>query len=280
MAVAEKVIRVVVLNCGYTCPAIEKERGQYDEIFSSLLEAALERAISRDPTPMKWRLSIRGYDVVKEMYPHTVDDIDALIISGSPNGAYQDLPWIKALCHYIEYIYREQSSIKLYGSCFGHQVICQALFSSRGAIVEKSPTGWELGVHAIEISDEFLGEFSSLIPSKSLRLQFLHGDHVVFPRGTLPGSIRLIGSTTHCPVQGIYQPGRILTYQGHPEFDQFINTECLKLVGGRVGWDLAFTESAIAAASVSDDAAIAADVLMAFLLDITAQSEYNAKEIA
>lgn len=165
-------------------------------------------------------------------------------------------------------VYHEHPSVKLYGSCFGHQIICQALFAERGAIVQKDPAGYELGVHTININDEFAKKFSGLLGSKTLRLQFLHGDHVKFPEGSLPSGCEVIGSTPHCHVQGIYQKGRILTYQGHPEFDEFINTECLKLVGERVGWEPNFTDAAIAAAQAQDDAATATDIMVAFFLDV------------
>ncbi|KAJ9137130.1 hypothetical protein NKR23_g9379 [Pleurostoma richardsiae] len=165
----EHVISIVVLNCGYTSPSIEKERGQYDDIFASLLLPAAERVSARIAKTTKLKFNIKGYDTVKQVYPLTLQGIDAIIISGSPNGAYQDLEWIRKLDGFVSYVYHEHPSIKLYG---------------------------------------------------------------------------------------------------HPEFDQFINTECLKLVGKRVGWDADFTSSAIAAARARDDAAIAADIMVAFFLDM------------
>ncbi|KAF7554924.1 hypothetical protein G7Z17_g2537 [Cylindrodendrum hubeiense] len=267
MTTFEDVISVAVFNCGYTCPSIQKERGQYHDIFASLLRPALERVCSKSAKSPSVKLSIIGWDAVNQVYPPTLDNINAIIVSGSPNGAYQDLEWIQTLSRYISYVYHQHPSIKIYGSCFGHQIICQALWSDQGAIVGKDPSGWELGVHRIDVSDEFAEKFPSLLPSKTLRLQFLHGDHVVLPNGSLPEGIHMIGSTSHCQVQGIYQPGRILTYQGHPEFDQFINTECLKLVGERVGWGPEFLASAIAAAAECDDAIIAADIIVVFFFE-------------
>ncbi|KAH7006977.1 class I glutamine amidotransferase-like protein [Ilyonectria destructans] len=257
------IISVAVLNCGYTCPNIQKERGQYHDIFALLLRPALER-LNRGPNWPNAKLNVTGWDTVNQVYPPSLDRIDAIIISGSPNGAYQDLEWIRALDRYISYVYHQHPSIKIYGSCFGHQIICQAVFRDQGALVAKDPAGWELGVNTVDVSDEFADTFSSLLPSKSLRLQFLHGDHVAFTNGRLPNGVHLVGSTAHCQIQGIYQPGKILTFQGHPEFDQFINTECLKLVGQRVGWEAEFLDSAMAAAAQSDDAAIAADIIVAF----------------
>lgn len=133
--------------------------------------------------------------------------------------------------------------------------------------MERDPSGWELGVQNINLSDEFVARFSNLLPNKSLKLQFLHGDHVTISDKGLPEDIILVGSTSHCQIQGIYQRGRILTYQGHPEFDEFITTECLKLVSQRVGWEPAFAESAMMAAERKDDAAIASDIIIAFFLE-------------
>lgn len=167
--------------------------------------------------------------------------------------------------------YSSHPSLRFYGSCFGHQVICKALFEKRGAIVQKDPAGWELGVHSVALTDDFLQRFSKYLPvseTKLLRFQFLHGDHVLLPEGSVPEDVYLVGTTPHCETQGIYQPGRLLTYQGHPEFDEFIETVCLELVGKRVGWEPSFTEEAIAAARAPDDAILAADTIAAFLLDV------------
>lgn len=72
-----------------------------------------------------------------------------------------------------------------------------------------------------------------------MRLQMIHGDWVVF----LPGQEKLpepwvnVGSTEVCPVQGLYYPGRVLTYQGHFEFDVFVNSESCLEFARRYGWD-------------------------------------------
>lgn len=39
---------------------------------------------------------------------------------------------------------------------------------------------------------------------------------------SVPAGCDLIGSTARCQVHGLHQPGRILTLQGHPEFDRFM----------------------------------------------------------
>ncbi|KAH7176893.1 class I glutamine amidotransferase-like protein [Dactylonectria macrodidyma] len=268
MTLSKRVVSVAVFNCGYTAPSIQNARGQFHEIFTALLKPAFQRVRDSNPELPDIALDIKGWDTVKQEYPSTLDKIDAILVTGSPRGAYEDLEWIRTLDRYLADVYQQHPSIKIYGSCFGHQIICQAIFRDQGAVVAKDPSGFELGVHTINVSDEFLESFSGLLPSKSLRIQFLHADHVTFMNGSIPNGVHLIGSTSQCQNQGIYQPGRILTLQGHPEFDQFITTECLKLVGHRVGWEEEFLDAAIASATVSDDAAIAANIIVAFFLGL------------
>lgn len=51
-----------------------------------------------------------------------------------------------------------------------------------------------------------------------------HRDAVV----TLPPGVDSIGGSVACGVHGMYKPGRILSFQGHPEFDEKTMTIILK----------------------------------------------------
>ena len=44
----------------------------------------------------------------------------------------------------------------------------------------------------------------------------------------IPAGCVNLGSTPICEVQGLYMPGRILTVQGHPEYDGFVITSLLE----------------------------------------------------
>jgi GMP synthase-like glutamine amidotransferase len=123
-------------------------------------------------------------------------------------------------------LYSSHLSIKIFGSCFGHQLLCHVLFSSAGKnIVCQDPKGYELGVKPITLSPSFLSHFGPVTSnpphSDQLRLQFVHADHVDLPE--LPEGFYSIGSSQHCASQGIWKKGRVLTYQGHAEFDRFVN---------------------------------------------------------
>lgn len=58
---------------------------------------------------------------------------DAFLITGSPAGVYDPLPWIPRLLDFI----RSAQGSKMVGVCFGHQAMAEAL----GGHVEKSEKG-------------------------------------------------------------------------------------------------------------------------------------------
>ena len=58
---------------------------------------------------------------------------DAYLITGSPAGVYEPLPWIAPLMQFI----RAANDSKMVGVCFGHQVMAEAL----GGHVEQSRQG-------------------------------------------------------------------------------------------------------------------------------------------
>src|SRR5437879_6195083 len=69
-------------------------------------------------------------------------------------------PLFKSLTNERLEIYTQHTHIKLFGSCFGHQLICHALFSTPNhRAVSRDPKGWELGVHPITLSKAFFKHF-------------------------------------------------------------------------------------------------------------------------
>ncbi|KAH6644932.1 class I glutamine amidotransferase-like protein [Truncatella angustata] len=152
-------------------------------------------------------------------YPSETSGIDAFIITGSVCSVYDDFPWIRTLMQYIRYIYDTQPHIKFFGSCFGHQILAQSLLAEHGVRVEKSKYGWENGVHDVTHSAQFTAYFP-LLREEAMRYQFVHQDEVV--ADYLPYGWLSIGYSDMCAIQGLFQPGRVLTYQGHPEFDRDI----------------------------------------------------------
>ena len=183
-------------------------------------------------------------------------------------------------------IYTYHPSIKLFGSCFGHQLLSHVLFSPPSTIiVSQDPKGYELGVHPVTLSAAFLSNFGTVTSNPSnpqqLRQQFIHQDHVVPPNGILPEGFHSIGSSEHCAFQGVWKKGRVLTYQGHAEFDRFINGETLKVFGASK-WEAAYMAKSLEQVDRDDDAIWAASVMLKFFLETPdeniAGSEFGEQE--
>lgn len=125
--------------------------------------------------------------------------------------------------------------MKILGICFGHQIIGRAL----GVKVGRSDAGWEIAVCDMDLSepgkklfgkDKLVSGWSPL-PSPSMlmkhcqRIQQMHQDIVhEYPANVVP-----LGSSPRCAVQGMYRPGKFMTVQGHPEFNEEIVTEIVTL---------------------------------------------------
>lgn len=74
-----------------------------------------------------------------------------------------------------------------------------------------------------------------------------------------------IGRSEHCALQGIWKRGRVLTYQGHAEFDEFVNGETVKVFGKY--WEEEFLQQALRnVENGEDDALWAAGVMLRFFL--------------
>jgi GMP synthase-like glutamine amidotransferase len=100
----------------------------------------------------------------------------------------------------------------------------------------------------------------------------VHRDQVYIP--VLPEGFHNIGSSVHCPLQGVWKEGRVLTLQGHAEFDRFINTETVKVFGNIV-WSEEVMRLALKAVDQDDDAIWAAGVLLRFFLESTEEASLD-----
>lgn len=73
-------------------------------------------------------------DVRAGELPEPVDICAAYIITGSPAGAYDPLPWIPPLEAFLRAV---RGRAQLVGICFGHQVMARAF----GGVVARSDKG-------------------------------------------------------------------------------------------------------------------------------------------
>jgi len=201
------------LLCDTPSPPVLKEDGDYHQIFDIWL-----RSVSPSVD-----FTLDAFDVRNEMeYPSEDAKYDGILLTGSAASAYEDVEWINKLVGYTANLARSRPDVKLFGICFGHQIIGRAL---GGTCVPNSR--WEVGITEIQLTE--IGR--RIFGAQSLNIQEMHRDHVPM---VLPG-FELLGSTDACHNQGMvrYNPdasGRlaklsdiqILTVQGHPEFTKSI----------------------------------------------------------
>ena len=133
--------------------------------------------------------------------------LDAILITGSPAGVYDQLPWMAPLMKFI----RDAAAIRVpqIGICFGHQAVAFAL----GARVEKSDKGWGIGRHVYDIvsPQSWMGD----TPPQTFSRGVSHQDQVL----SLPPGATQMAKSTFCEFAALsYPQENAISFQGHPEF--------------------------------------------------------------
>ncbi|KAJ6444945.1 Glutamine amidotransferase type 1 [Purpureocillium lavendulum] len=212
-----RALRLAVLECDSPQPQTREQYGNYTGVFTALLSAAAAESAGALPSSeLSALVSIKGYDIVNELHTYPdLDDIDAVLLTGSRHNAYDNDPWIKNLLDFTTRALDTDGRVKVVGICFGHQIIARAL----GAKVGKSDKGWEVAVTDVDLTPAG----KHIFELDTLRIHQMHHDVVFgFPDGAVP-----LGANAFCDNQGMYSPGRYLTVQGHPEFTTDIISEVL-----------------------------------------------------
>ncbi|KAF9451446.1 class I glutamine amidotransferase-like protein, partial [Macrolepiota fuliginosa MF-IS2] len=200
----------------------------YHDVFCQFLTGSL-------PPNSNTTVVIDGFDTVNEMkYPEEerISEYDMIMLTGSPASAYENLEWINRLIAFVQHVAKDHPKVKIYGICFGHQIVCRAL---SGKCVSNGGR-WEAGPTTLQLTD--LGK--SIFGVEQLNIQQMHQDHIPLDSLSDPLSskqLHLIGSTPTAGNQGIVkfysdenqgdkslERIHIITLQGHPEFNERIAT--------------------------------------------------------
>ena len=145
---------------------------------------------------------IETFDVQAGELPDP-DAHDAVLITGSPAGVYDNYPWIAPLMAFI----RAAKDSKMVGVCFGHQVMSEAL----GGQVEKSEKGWGAGLHHYNI----LHAEPWLDGAREIAIPASHQDQVVIQ----PPNTDVVAASDFTPFAGLAWTDRTaISFQFHPEF--------------------------------------------------------------
>jgi GMP synthase-like glutamine amidotransferase len=145
-----------------------------------------------------------SFDVPAGQLPPVPGGHDAYLITGSPAGVYDPLPWIGEL---IAFLRATDRTTPIVGICFGHQIMAEAF----GGHVEKSDKGWGVGLHTYPIvrHEPWMDDVQAVSVPAS------HQDQVVLP----PPDAEVIASSLFTPYAGLsWRNRRAISFQFHPEF--------------------------------------------------------------
>ena len=147
----------------------------------------------------------KTFNILDDEFPKDHLECDGWIVTGSPHGVYEDHSWIPTVSQLINNVY--EANLPIFGVCFGHQLIAQAL----GGHVEKSEKGWGLGLHTYQVNNK--PEYMSNL-SEEVTLNICHQDQVLRP----PQGATVYAKSEFCENAGFYIKDKVLTMQAHPEF--------------------------------------------------------------
>ena len=221
-----------ILETGRPPVALRAEWGSYGDMVRTML------GVDRQ---------YRSYDVQAGELPATPTECAAYVITGSPAGVNDDLPWIPP---FLDFLRAVRGQAKLVGICFGHQAMAKAF----GGEVIKSPKGWGVGMHRYEIIEPPPG----MVEPLGFAIPAFHQDQVV----TLPPGARVLAASTFTPYASIGYDDDTVSVQGHPEFTPAFSAALIRSRPALYG-DLA--APALLSLLQPDDGGRAADWLRHFI---------------
>jgi GMP synthase (glutamine-hydrolysing) len=193
---------IAVLVTGEPIQAVRVERGEYADIIRGTLGAA-------------WPDPIVSYDVRTDVPLPDPNDVSGFVITGSSASVTERAPWMLRTEEYLRAVVAAR--VPVFGICFGHQMLAQAL----GGSVARNRRGREIGTVAIEtVADDALWD-SERPP---FRANATHVDTVdVLP----PGAVVLARSELE-PHAALRFSDNAWGVQFHPEMDGAIIREYLR----------------------------------------------------
>ena len=180
-------MKVGILETGRPPGQLAEEFGDYPAMMRRMLGDGFE---------------IESFDVQAGELPDAGAHY-ACLLTGSPAGVYDPLPWIPGLMDFI----RAAKDSKMVGICFGHQAMAEAL----GGRVEKSEKGWGAGLHRYNVvrPEPWMDGANKIAAPAS------HQDQVVVQ----PPNTEIVAQSGFTPFAALAWTDRpAISFQFHPEF--------------------------------------------------------------
>lgn len=188
-------MKLTILETGLPPQAIRDAWPRYPAMFEDLIGPHAP-GLTFESIPVAEGASFPGLDAV-----------DAVLVTGSAAGVYEDHDWMAPLFDFIRQA--GEADIPQIGVCFGHQAIAAAM----GARVEKSDKGWGLGRHVYRV--EHRPHWMNGFENDTFSLGVSHQDQVL----SLPEGATVVARSDFTPYAALDYGGMpAISFQGHPEF--------------------------------------------------------------
>lgn len=184
-------MNVGILETGHPPGNLAERYGDYPAMFERLLGP---------------HFTTTTYDVASGKLPARPNAHGAYIVTGSPAGVYDELPWIGPLKAFLR---EARGEAKLVGVCFGHQIMAEA-FDGR---VAKSEKGWGVGLQTYDVTGyaSWMDE-----PPQRISIPVSHQDQVV----AQPPCTTILAASDFTPFGVLAWEGHpAVSMQFHPEFE-------------------------------------------------------------
>lgn len=225
-------MKLTIIETGRVPDAIRNDFPNYPQMFEALI------------SPHASHVSFDTIAVEQGEALPDIGTLDAILITGSAAGVYEDHPWIDPLFEFIRNA--AEAHVPQVGICFGHQAMAQAL----GGEVVKSDKGWGLGRHTYNIT---AADWMSGSEQKELTIPVSHQDQVVTP----PPDAQTIAQSKFTPFAGLsYAQGPAISFQCHPEFSNDFSTALYRSRLGRPLTDAQVSEAIDSLARPDDNAVL------------------------
>jgi GMP synthase-like glutamine amidotransferase len=181
-------MKLAILETGRPPGGLAQRFGDYPAMMAQMLGPGFQ---------------IETFDVANGQVPSDPSAHGAYLITGSPAGVYDPLPWIPPLCEFI----RSAKASRMVGVCFGHQVMAEAL----GGHVEKSDKGWGVGLHRYAVNP--VGPWMD--GAREIAVPVSHQDQVIVQ----PPNTEVVAASDFTPFAAFAWTDRpAISFQFHPEF--------------------------------------------------------------